>query len=113
MNKKKIRIGFIGLNPDSHWASGSHLPALKTLTEEFEIKGVANSTHESALRTANALKNPYAFENAKALIHSDEIDLMVVTVRVPYHYELVYEVLAAGKHVYCEHPLGNGLKEVE
>lgn len=113
MNRKKIRIGFIGLNPDSHWASRSHLPALKTLTDDFEIKGVANSTHASAQRTANALQIPYAFENVQALIHSDEIDLVVVTVKVPYHYELVRDALAAGKHVYCEHPLGNGLKEVE
>ncbi|SEV95231.1 Predicted dehydrogenase [Chitinophaga sp. YR573] len=113
MNKEKIRIGFIGLNPDSHWASRSHLPALKTLTDDFEIKGVANSTHASAQRTANALQIPYAFENVQALIHSDEIDLVVVTVKVPYHYELVRDVLAAGKHVYCEHPLGNGLKEVK
>jgi predicted dehydrogenase len=113
MNKEKIRIGFIGLNPDSHWASKSHLPALKTLTDDFEIKGVANSTYESAQRTANALQIPYAFENAQALIHSDEIDLIVVTVKVPYHYELVRDALTAGKHVYCEHPLGNGLEEVK
>lgn len=113
MNKEKIRIGFIGLNPDSHWASSSHLPALKMLTDDFEIKGVANSTHESAQRAANALQIPYAFENAQALIHSDEIDLVLVTVKVPYHYGLVRDALAAGKHVYCEHPLGNGLKEVK
>jgi len=113
MNKKKIRIGFIGLNPDSHWASRSHIPALKTLTDVFEVKGVANSTYESAQRTAKALQIPYAFENVQELIHSGEIDLVVVTVKVPYHYDLVYTALMAGKHVYCEHPLGNGLEEVE
>ena len=113
MNTGKIKTGFIGLNPDSHWASRSHLPALKTLTDTYEIIGVANSTYESAQRTANALQIPYAFENAQALIASSAIDLVVVTVRVPFHYELVRAALEAGKHVYCEHPLGNGLDEVK
>ena len=36
---------------------------------------------------------------------------MVVTVKVPYHRELVSEDLNAGKSVYCEWPLGNGLAE--
>jgi predicted dehydrogenase len=36
---------------------------------------------------------------------------VVVTVKVPYHRELVSEVLNAGKSVYCECPLGNGLAE--
>ena len=36
---------------------------------------------------------------------------MVVTVKVPYHRELVSKALNAGKSVYCEWPLGNGLAE--
>jgi predicted dehydrogenase len=32
-------------------------------------------------------------------------------VKVPYHRELVSEALNAGKNVYCEWPLGNGLTE--
>jgi predicted dehydrogenase len=110
-NSERIKIGFIGLNPDSHWASKAHLPALKFLTEYFEITGVANSTYESAKRSADALKIPIAFQNSSELIQSPEIDLVVITVKVPHHFNLVKEALEAGKHVYCEHPLGNGLKE--
>lgn len=53
--KKPIRIGFIGLNPDSHWASLAHVPALKSLNEKFEIIGVANSTYESAKKLLKLL----------------------------------------------------------
>nr|WP_320049175.1 hypothetical protein [uncultured Desulfuromonas sp.] len=42
MNGKRIRIGFIGLNPDSHWAAMAHVPALNFLSHSFEIVGVAN-----------------------------------------------------------------------
>ncbi len=107
----KIKVGFIGLNPDSHWASTAHIPALKSLSEEFEVVGVANSTLESAQRTAKALSLKNAFATPQELVSSDEIDLVVVTVKVPYHYGLVTAALNAGKHVHCEWPLGNGLEE--
>lgn len=113
MENKRIRVGFIGLNPDSHWAATAHIPALKSLTEDFEVVGVANRSLESAQATAQALDLKYAFENPQALIQSPEVDLVVVTVKVPYHFELVKAALEADKHVYCEHPLGNGLEETK
>lgn len=106
-----IRVGFIGLNPDSHWAAMAHLPALESLGDKFTVVGVANSTPESGRRTAAALNLPYAFDTVSDLVNSPEIDLVVVTVKVPSHLELVTAVLEAGKHVYCEWPLGNGLAE--
>src|SRR5207247_5574217 len=36
-----------------------------------------------------------------------------VTVKVPHHFELTSAALAAGKAVYCEWPLGNGLEEAK
>lgn len=113
MSKKKIRIGFIGLNPDVQWASTAHIPALKALKDDFEIVGVANSTYESAKISADKFKIANAFENPHALIKSNEIDLVVITVKVPHHYELVKTALKVGKHIYCEHPLGNGLEEIK
>ncbi|WP_221030224.1 Gfo/Idh/MocA family protein [Actomonas aquatica] len=106
-----IRVGFIGLNPDSHWAATAHLPALKALSDRYQIVGVANSSLASSQRTAEALGLPHAFASAQELAASPEIDLVIVTVKVPYHRELVTAALAAGKHVYCEWPLGNGLAE--
>lgn len=111
MSRKPIQVGFIGLNPDSHWAATAHIPALKSLPDLFEVVGVANSTLESAQRTANALGLKHAFATPQDMISSDEIDLVVVTVKVPHHYKLVSAALEAGKHVHCEWPLGNGLDE--
>jgi predicted dehydrogenase len=113
MTDKKIRVGFIGLNPDSHWAAMAHLPALKSLSDVFEVVGAANSTAASAQRTATALNLPHAFESPQALAESSEIDLVVVTVKVPYHFELISTALNAGKHVHSEWPLANGLEEAK
>ncbi len=111
MANQPIRVGFIGLNPDSHWAATAHLPALQSLGNKYSVVAVANSSLESSKRTAKALNLPHAFASAQELVTSDEVDLVVVTVKVPYHFELVSAALNAGKHVYCEWPLGNGLEE--
>lgn len=111
MADKTIRVGFIGLNPDSHWAATAHIPALQSLGDKFEVVAVANSSIESARRTAEAMNLPHAFGSAEELANSPEVDLVVVTVKVPHHLQLVTAALEAGKHVYCEWPLGNGLAE--
>jgi predicted dehydrogenase len=41
------------------------------------------------------------------------VDVVAITVKVPHHLELATAALEAGKAVYCEWPLGNGLKEAE
>jgi predicted dehydrogenase len=111
MTDKPIRVGFIGLNPGNHWAAMAHIPALKALPGAFVVAGVANTSLASARHAAEAFGLPHAFENAQALVDSPEIDLVVVTVKVPHHRALVTAALSAGKHVYCEWPLGNGLAE--
>jgi predicted dehydrogenase len=111
MTVKPIRVGFIGLNPGAHWAATAHIPALQALRDEFVVVGVANTSLASASTAAEAFGLPHAFENAQALVSSPEVDLVVVTVKVPHHLELVTAALNGGKHVYCEWPLGNGLGE--
>lgn len=108
---RPIRLGFIGLHADRNWAAMAHVPALKSLGDLFEIVGVANSTPESGRAAAQALGLRHAFDTPADLVLSDEVDAVVVTVKVPYHFELVSLALNAGKHVYCEWPLGNGLAE--
>ena len=48
MSNDPVRVGFIGLKPDSHWAATAHLPALEAFANDFEVMGVANSATESA-----------------------------------------------------------------
>lgn len=89
----------------------AHLPALRALGASFEIAGVANSTRESAEAAARATGLPRAFADVAELVSSPDVDIVAVTVKVPHHHAIVSAALAAGKHVYCEWPLGNGLRE--
>jgi predicted dehydrogenase len=110
---KRIRVGIIGANPDRGWAAQAHIPALKSLSEDFEITALSTSRRESADAASKALGVPLAFDNHHELVNSAAVDVVAVTVKVPYHLELATAALDAGKAVYCEWPLGNGLAEAE
>ncbi|MGI4748194.1 MAG: Gfo/Idh/MocA family protein [Janthinobacterium lividum] len=111
MSKTRFGVGIIGLQPGRSWAAVAHVPALRALADDFDIVGVANTTLASAEAAANVCGLRRAFANPSALIASPEVDIVVVTVKVPHHFLIVREAIAAGKHVYCEWPLGNGLGE--
>src|SRR5882762_842353 len=116
MNKdgaKRIRVGIIGANPDRGWAAQAHIPALKSLPQDFEITALSTSRRESADAAGRRFGVPLAFDNHQDLVNSAAVDVVAVTVKVPYHLELATAALAAGKAVYCEWPLGNGLHEAE
>src|SRR5258706_843074 len=110
---KKIRVGIIGANPDRGWAMQAHIPALKSLSDDFEITALSTSRRESADGAGTLFGVPLAFDNHHDLVNSAVVDVVAVTVKVPYHLELATAALDAGKPVYCEWPLGNGLKEAE
>src|SRR2546427_12794187 len=110
---RRIRVGIIGANPDRGWAAQAHIPALKSLSDDFEITALSTSRRESADAASTRFGVPLAFDNYQELVNSAAVDVVAVTVKVPYHLELATAALDAGKAVYCEWPLGNGLHEAE
>jgi predicted dehydrogenase len=86
---------------------------LKSLSDDFEITALSTSRRESADAASKLFGVPVAFDNHQDLVNSAVVDVVAVTVKVPYHLELATAALSAGKAVYCEWPLGNGLKEAQ
>ena len=107
-----LRIGIIGANASGGWARDSHVPAVQGL-EGLRLVAVATNSQKSAAEAARAFGVDTAYPSGLDLIRSAEIDLVTVATRVPDHQELVLAALAAGKHVYCEWPLGRGVAEAE
>src|SRR5437870_5422284 len=110
---KRIRVGIIGANPDRGWAAQAHIAALTSLSDDFEITALSTSRRESADAASKLFGVAAAFDNHRDLVNSPSVDVVVVTVKVPNHLELATAALGASKAVYCEWPLGNGLKEAE
>ena len=113
MAAQRFKVGIIGVQPGRSWAARAHIPALRALPESFDIIGIANTSLASAQKAADEMGIPKAFAGVAELLAAPEIDIVTVAVKVPHHLEIVKAAIAAGKHVYCEWPLGNGLAEAE
>ncbi len=107
-----LRVGIIGASVEGGWARDSHVPAVQAL-DGLELVAVATNSQATADASARAFGVAAGYGNAMDLVRSPGIDLVTVAVRVPAHLELVLGALAAGKHVYCEWPLGRDAAEAE
>ena len=105
-----IRVGVVGASPSRGWATTAHLPALTQLSE-FEIVAVSTTRMESARAAAEIYGARHAFDNAEELVAHPDVDLVVVTVKVPSHDTIIRAALEAGKHVVSEWPLAIDLAE--
>jgi predicted dehydrogenase len=106
----KIRVGIVGASARRGFASIAHIPALRALAQ-FEIAAVCTAREDSAQEAARHYGVPLAFSDPEQLVRHPDIDLVTVSVKVPDHYRPVMAAIAAGKHVYCEWPLGRDSEE--
>jgi predicted dehydrogenase len=106
----KLRLGLIGASVEGTWSARSHLPAVQA-SPDVELTAVCTTRADSAEAARQAWGARLAFDDYRKMITSPEIDAVAVVVRVPSHYVPTKTALEAGKHVYCEWPLGRTTAE--
>ena len=109
---KPIGVGIVGLSAEGGWGASAHVPALAAV-DDFRLVGLTASSKKSAAAAARKFGVPLALTDPVELAAHPDIDLVVVSVRVPLHRELILPALEAGAMVLSEWPLGNGLVEAE
>ncbi|MBI4232982.1 MAG: Gfo/Idh/MocA family oxidoreductase [Chloroflexi bacterium] len=112
-NQRRLKVGVVGAgfahSPDGRerWAVRAHLPALKALPELYEVAAVCTTRMATAEETARHFGVPHAFDSVERMVaRLPELDVVCVSVRPVYHHQVAMVALQAGKHVYCEHPMG-------
>src|ERR1700730_4786826 len=87
----KIRVGIVGATVTqggSGWGANAHVPALAALPD-YELKAVCTAHEETAQASQEAFGRELAFHDINEMVAHPEIDMIVVSVRVPGHYDLV------------------------
>src|SRR2546425_10628686 len=105
-----LGVGIIGVSPNRGWAAVAHIPALRALPN-YEIRALSAHSAESARAAGEAFGVRKVFSNHEQLVTQPDVDVVIVTVKVPHHRELVSAALAAGNAVYCEWPLDRDLDD--
>jgi predicted dehydrogenase len=107
-----LRIGFAGANAERGWAKDAHLVAIRALPG-LTVQAVSARTQDIADDAAALFGASSAYDDSLALARDPAVDIVAVTVKVPEHRAIVLAALEAGKHVYCEWPLGRDLAETQ
>jgi predicted dehydrogenase len=106
-----IGVGIVGLSATGGWAAGAHLPALRA-AGGVELRALVASTPASAQAASEAYGVP-ADKSVEELARREDVDLVLIAVKVPQHRELVLPVLEADVPVLSEWPLAVDLREAE
>ena len=107
-----VRLGIIGANV-AGWAGRAHMPALAAGVPGVELVAVCTTRQESAEEAAKKFGVSLAFSDRHEMLAHPDIDVAAVIVKLPTHHELTMDVIAAGKHVYTEWPLGTTTAQAE
>ena len=90
-----VGTGFIGV---------VHVEALRRLG--IEVTGIVGSTPDRAAEKARAAALPAPYPSFEAMLGDPAVEVVHLTTPNRLHFEQARAVLAAGKHVVCEKPLG-------
>ena len=112
MSTTPLRIGFAGANAERGWAKDAHLGAINAVPD-LVVQAVSARNQEIADGAKTLFGATSAYDDSLALARDPEVDIVAVTVKVPEHRAIVLAAIAAGKHVYCEWPLGRDLAEAQ
>jgi predicted dehydrogenase len=108
-----LRLGLVGADATGRgWGPVAHIPALDGI-EQIELVALCTSRPESAAAAADAYGIDRAYHDVREMAGQADIDIVSVVVRVPRHHEAVMIALGAGKHVFCEWPLGANLAQAQ
>ena len=105
-----LRVAFIGAG--GRWGPSAHGPALQKLPE-INLHAVCTAHADTAQAAADKYGVKKAYSDLQTMGADPQIEAALVAVRVPAHYKIANAAVDAGKHVYCEWPLGANTKEAE
>ena len=109
--KKKLGIALVGLG---NYAE-NHLAVGLEQTTNCYVAGIVTGTPTKAdkwMRKYNIpKKNIYNYQNFDQIADNKDIDIVYVVLPNSMHHEFVIRAAKAGKHVMCEKPMANSVKE--
>jgi len=107
--KKIINWGILGAGGI---AKRRTLPAMNQVGNA-RILAIMDKRYDELVQLSKEYNIPYIYEKEEDLLENQEIDAVYVASPVSFHKEQALKVLAAGKHLLLEKPLGLDLDEAE
>lgn len=102
-----LNVGMVGVG----CISGIYLKNFFEVFKDVKLVAVCDLIRERAENAQKQYNIPKLYDTMDQLFADPEIDLVLNLTRPYQHFEVSKAAILAGKHVYCEKPLGADLEE--
>jgi predicted dehydrogenase len=106
LSNRPIRVGIIGAG-----AIGYRVAKGFAANPETALISICDANPELATKVAAELNAPHWTTDFRTLL--EQVDLIYLGVPPKLHHAIALEILAAGKHLFCEKPLALTLAEAQ
>lgn len=108
---QRVRIGLIGAG----MIGTAHSAVLQTIArawpDRVELTAVADPNAAARAQAQDLCGWQHAYADHAALLREAPVDAVFVCTPTVYHADIVRDVAAAGRHLFCEKPLAMSLAE--
>jgi predicted dehydrogenase len=99
---ERLRIGVIG-------CGGQAMGHMRTLvkmrgTDNVDVTAVCD-VYDKRAQEAAALTGGKVYKDYHRVLENKEIDYVLIATPEHWHYQMILDAAAAGKHIYCEKPM--------
>jgi len=107
--RSELRMGVIGTGR----IGNIHIGNIVNRISNADIIVVSDPNLRAAEQSATRHKIPKFVANYTELLANDEIDAVAICSASPTHPAIIKDAAAAGKHIFCEKPIGFELFEID
>jgi predicted dehydrogenase len=105
---ERMRIGVIGAGG---MATG-HMNALNGMKDSDNVEIVAVSDiYDKRRDEAAKLTGGKPYKQYRELLNNKDVDYVLIATPEHWHYQMIVDSLAAGKHIYCEKPMTKSIEQ--
>ncbi|MBS4174985.1 Gfo/Idh/MocA family oxidoreductase [Bacillus sp. FJAT-49736] len=108
MDQNHLKVGIIGLGVVGERLLWQFVKHPKTV-----VASICDTNEARLHELQEKLENVKTYTNYNKIILDPSIDLIYIAVPPKLHHQIALEAAQAGKHILCEKPLANSLKEAE
>ncbi len=104
-----LRVGLLGCGGI---AKTNHLPALRALSAEAQLGALCDLDRSKAEEAAQSFEfRPRIFTSLESMLAEEPLDAVLVASPNETHLPAGRAILASGRHLFCEKPLGRTAEE--
>ena len=112
-SQKKVGYAIVGLGRFGAGQLLRSLPECKLARPAALVSGDANKAKKLAQKYGIRESSLYSYENFDKIADNADVDVVYVVLPNSMHHEFTIRAAKAGKHVFCEKPMANTVKECE